>query len=122
MEKADHGQERQCDRACAWKAARLRAGCLSNARGGRQAFPDRLFPGVGRGDEGKALGNCISSFIFEWQWGDQVWLAQPVFEGWQQFQGDNFHMQALAFNRFLFVWSLKRRTKSRLKLNILVPR
>ena len=41
-------------------------------------------------DEGKALGNCISSFIFEWQWGHQVWLAQPVFEGWQQFQGRQF--------------------------------
>ena len=69
----------------------------------------------------KRLGNRISSFIFEWQWGHKVWEVQPVFEGWQQFQGDSFYMQAIAFNRFLFVWSLRSEIDAALKLNILVP-
>jgi hypothetical protein len=69
----------------------------------------------------KLLGNRISSFIFEWQWGHQYWELRPVFEGWQQFHGDNFYMQALVFNRFLFVWSLPPEIVTPLKLNILVP-
>lgn len=67
------------------------------------------------------VGNRISSFIFEWLPGNKLWEVRPIFEGWQQFRGDNFYMQAVAFNNFLFVWSFMKEIKPTLKLNILVP-
>jgi hypothetical protein len=72
------------------------------------------------GQQGKS-GNRVSSFLFEWQSLKLLWEANPAFKGWQQFRGDNFYMQAVAFNGFLFVWSLQPKIESTLKLNILVP-
>jgi len=53
-----------------------------------------------------AKPNRTSSFIFEWQWSTEFWEARPVIDGWERFQGSRFYMQAIAFNSFLFVWSL----------------
>ncbi len=68
----------------------------------------------------KDQGNRIFSFLFEWHPGTGLWEGRPVFDGWQQFQGQNFYMQAVVFNRFLFCWSLRNRPESIGKLNILV--
>ena len=65
-------------------------------------------------------GNRVSSFLFEWHGLNLVWEERPVFNGWQQFRGENFYMQAISFNGFLFVWSLQPRISQALKLNILV--
>ena len=65
-------------------------------------------------------GNRVSSFLFEWHGLNLVWEERPVFNGWQQFRGENFYMQAISFNGFLFVWSLQPRINQALKLNILV--
>jgi hypothetical protein len=66
--------------------------------------------------------NRSSSVIYEWQWRNQIWEARPVQDGWERFEGSPFYMQAIAFNSFLFVWSLHTAiTASRLpKLNILI--
>ncbi len=72
------------------------------------------------GTAGGRLGNRVSSFMFEWYAVTGVWEARPVSNGWQQFQGQNFYMQAVAYNGFIFVWSLRRNIDSTLKLNILV--
>ncbi|MEF8719791.1 MAG: kelch repeat-containing protein [Candidatus Accumulibacter necessarius] len=69
---------------------------------------------------GKDQGNRIFSFLFEWHPGTGLWEGRPVFDGWQQFQGQNFYMQAVVFNRFLFCWSLLKDPESTGKLNILV--
>jgi hypothetical protein len=99
------------------------------------SLPDRLFL-LGSFQEwadahtpGSDLGNRISSFMFEWQWGKLAWEVQPIIEGWQQFHGDNFYMQAIAFNRCVFVWSLPSDIEGELemngnailKLNIFIP-
>jgi len=65
-------------------------------------------------------GNRIFSFLFEWHSGTGLWEGRPVFDGWEQFQGQNFYMQAVVFNRFLFCWSLRNDPKFIGKLNILV--
>lgn len=65
-------------------------------------------------------GNRISSFLFEWHGLNEVWEERPVFNGWQQFRGENYYMQAVTFNGFLFVWSLQPSISQTLKLNILV--
>jgi len=65
-------------------------------------------------------GNRISSSLLEWHGLNLVWEERPVFNGWQQFRGENFYMQAVSFNGFLFVWSLQPRISQTLKLNILV--
>ena len=67
-------------------------------------------------------GNRIFSFLFEWHPGTGLWEGRPVFDGWQQFQGQNFYMQAVVFNRFLFCWSLRDDPTFIGKLNILVSR
>jgi hypothetical protein len=66
--------------------------------------------------------NRSSSAIYEWQWRNQIWEARPVPDGWERFEGSPFYMQAIAYNSFLFVWSLHTAiTASRLpKLNILI--
>jgi hypothetical protein len=97
----------------------------SDVSAGDGAGYDRLFligsfKEWGNGRAGEKLGNRISSFMFEWHSSTSVWEASPVFDGWQQFQGDNFYMQAVAYNRFLFVWSLRPMVDSTLKLNILI--
>jgi hypothetical protein len=69
---------------------------------------------------GKVQGNRIFSFLFEWHPGTGFWEGRPVFDGWQQFQGQNFYMQAVVFNRFLFCWSLRNDPKFIGRLNILV--
>ena len=68
----------------------------------------------------KDQGNRISSFLFEWHPGTCLWESRPVFDGWQQFQGQNFYMQAVFFNRFLFCWSLLNEPTFMGRLNILV--
>jgi hypothetical protein len=65
-------------------------------------------------------GNRISSFLFEWHPGTGYWESYPVLDGWQQFQGENFYMQAVSFNRFLFCWSLRTAERFKGKLNVLV--
>jgi hypothetical protein len=65
-------------------------------------------------------GNRISSFLFEWHPGTGYWESYPVLDGWQQFQGENFYMQAVGFNRFLFCWSLQTDPGFTGKLNVLV--
>src|SRR4029078_9288964 len=65
-------------------------------------------------------GNRVFSFLFEWNPGTSLWEARPVFDGWQQFQGQNFYMQAVVFNRFLFCWSLQNDAEFRGKLKLLV--
>jgi len=65
-------------------------------------------------------GNRISSFLFEWHPGTGFWESYPVLDGWQQFQGENFYMQAIGFNRFLFCWSLRTDQGFKGKLNVLV--
>ena len=57
------------------------------------------------------------------QWAKEkklVWEERPVVNGWQQFHGDNFYMQAITFNGFLFVWSLQPDIHQRLKFNVLI--
>jgi hypothetical protein len=71
------------------------------------------------GDD-KDQGNRIFSFLFEWHPGTGLWEGRPVFDGWQQFQGQNFYMQAVVFNRFLFCWSLPNDPNFIGRLNILV--
>ena len=65
-------------------------------------------------------GNRVFSSQFEWHGLNLVWEETPVFNGWQQFRGENFYMQAVTFNGFLFVWSLQPGISHTLKLNILV--
>jgi hypothetical protein len=75
------------------------------------------------------LGNRISSFHFEWQEKRSIWESKPVGDGWQQFGGENFSMQTLAFNRFIYIYTLygdaiypKEGTELvDLKLNIRIP-
>jgi hypothetical protein len=71
-------------------------------------------------EKGRDQGNRIFSFLFEWHPGTGLWEGHPVFDGWQQFQGQNFYLQAVVFNRFLFCWSLLNDPKFIGKLNILV--
>jgi hypothetical protein len=68
----------------------------------------------------KVRGNRSSSFLMEWHPGTESWESRPVIDGWQQFRGSNFYMQAVAFHRFIFVWSLQDDDSSEGKLNILV--
>ena len=68
----------------------------------------------------RPTGNRISSFIFEWHEGSSLWEAGSVFNAWQQFHGDTYCMQAVAFNQFLFVLSLQSPIEAALKLNILM--
>ncbi len=65
-------------------------------------------------------GNRISSFLFEWHGGTSSWEVHPVFDGWQQYRGQTFYLQAIAFNHFLFCWSLQDDPRFKGKLNILV--
>jgi hypothetical protein len=65
-------------------------------------------------------GNRVSSSIFEWHTVKEVWEERPVVNGWQQFHGDNFYMQAITFNGFLFVWSLQPDVHQILKFNVLI--
>jgi hypothetical protein len=65
-------------------------------------------------------GNRISSFLFEWHPDTGFWESYPVLDGWQQFEGENFYMQAVSFNRFLFCWSLRTNEGFKGKLNVLV--
>lgn len=87
---------------------------------------DRLFligsflEGDDSGTE-KKTGSRVSSFLFEWLARKGFWEARPVFNGWQQFRGSNFYMHAVAFNGFLFLWSLQQVIDSTPKLNILIP-
>jgi hypothetical protein len=75
------------------------------------------------------VGNRSSSFLFEWRERSRTWESNPVSDGWQQFQGENFSMQALAFNRFLYIYSLDQealfpqggKELVNLKLNIRIP-
>ncbi len=52
------------------------------------------------------LGNRISSFHFEWLERTGRWESKPVVDGWQQFEGENFSMQTLAFNGFIYIYTL----------------
>jgi hypothetical protein len=82
----------------------------------------RLFMGGTFLENATGAPNRTSSFIFEWQWRNQIWEARPVIDGWERFEGSMFYMQSVSFNRFLFVWSLHTAiAKSRPKLNILIP-
>jgi len=90
-----------------------------------KAQSDRLllmgsFKELAMNGNNKDQGNRISSYLFEWHPGTGLWEGRPVFDGWQQFQGQNFYMQAVVFNRFLFCWSLLNETKFMGRLNILV--
>jgi len=51
------------------------------------------------------VGNRISSFHFEWQEKKEIWESKPVGDGWQQFEGENFAMQTLALNGFIYVYT-----------------
>jgi hypothetical protein len=51
------------------------------------------------------VGNRISSFHFEYQEKKDVWESKPVGDGWQQFEGENFAMQTLALNGFIYVYT-----------------
>jgi len=73
------------------------------------------------GAANRKLGNRISSFLFERHEGVKFWEVNPVSNGWEQFYGNFFYMQAIAYNSFLFTWSLRSNNDSTLKLNILVP-
>ena len=68
--------------------------------------------------------NRIRSLIFELKRRTNVWQQSPVIDGWEQFEGGFFYMQAVAFNGFLFVWSLLSNISKSAppKLNILIPR
>jgi hypothetical protein len=87
------------------------------------ATGQRLFLGGTFRDHGEQ-SNRSSSFIFEWQWRNEVWETRPMIDGWERFEGSRFYMQGIAFNRFLFVWSLHTAIDSALppKLNILISR
>jgi hypothetical protein len=67
-------------------------------------------------------GNRVFSFLFEWHPSTALWEGRPVFDGWEQFQGQNFYMQAVVFNRFIFCWSLRNDPDFMGRLNILVSR
>ena len=68
----------------------------------------------------KKPGNRVSSFMFEWYEDHAIWQATPVIRTWEQFGGCNYHMQSVAFNRFIYVWSLHSTISPR-QLNILIP-
>ena len=61
-------------------------------------------PSAGPLEQAK-VGNRISSFHFEWQEKKGVWESKPVGGGWQQFEGENFAMQTLALNGFIYVYT-----------------
>jgi hypothetical protein len=88
----------------------------------RSGASQRLFLGGTFLEPAAGKRNRTSSYIFEWQWRNQRWEARPVVDGWERFEGSTFYMQAIAFNSFLFVWSLHTAIESsRLpKLNILI--
>lgn len=75
------------------------------------------------------VGNRISSFHFEWQEKKEVWECKPVADGWQQFEGENFAMQTLALNGFIYVYTFDANAMYPiegaelvdLKLNIRIP-
>ena len=52
------------------------------------------------------VGNRVSSFHFEWQEKKWIWESKPAGDSWQQFEGENFSMQTLAFNGFIYVYTL----------------
>lgn len=69
-------------------------------------------------------GNRIVSLSLESKRLSKVWQQNPVIDGWEQFEGSFFYMQAIAFNGFIFVWSLISGVEELPppKLNILIPR
>ena len=79
--------------------------------------------------EQQVAGNRISSFQFDWRAKTDTWESRPVSDGWQQFEGQNFSMQAIAFNGFIYVYTLDWKALHpkagdklvHLKLNIRIP-
>jgi hypothetical protein len=77
-----------------------------------------------------ANSNVSVSRILRWQGRNRIWEAEEVGAGWERFEGSDFIMQAVAFNGFLFVWSLHpsltnppaRRVFAPPRLNVLVSR
>jgi hypothetical protein len=69
-------------------------------------------------------GNRIVSLSLESKRLSKVWQQNPVIDGWEQFEGGFYYMQAVAFNGFIFVWSLISGVDELPppKLNILIPR
>ncbi len=78
----------------------------------------------------KAKRNLHSSFLFEWHGRNRKWERRSVGDGWQQFEGDPFYMQAVCFGGFIYVWSVHAMLESKdalpsqkapPKLNVLIP-
>jgi hypothetical protein len=50
--------------------------------------------------------NISVSRILKWQERNKIWEAEEVGAGWERFEASEFLLQAVAFNNFLFVWTL----------------
>ena len=72
---------------------------------------------------GKEAGNISISRLYTWQRRNSTWEAEEVGHGWERFEGSDFYMQAIAFNRFIFLWSLHSDVSpaNRPRLNVLIP-
>jgi hypothetical protein len=77
-----------------------------------------------------AKSNVSVSRILRWQENNRIWEAEEVGAGWERFEGSEFIVRAVAFNGFIFVWSLHpsltnppaRRIFAPPRLNVLVSR
>lgn len=69
--------------------------------------------------------NLLRSHLYERFEREDFWCVRNVGEGWEIFEGTEFHMQSLAFGGFLYFWSLgpdasvTRALKP--KLNVFIP-
>jgi hypothetical protein len=79
-----------------------------------------LVDGVDKEKQGREVGNRISSFMFEWHPDHEKWETTPVIRTWEQFGGDSYYMQSVAFNRFIYVWSLNADIPAK-RLNVFIP-
>jgi hypothetical protein len=66
--------------------------------------------------------NVSVSRLYEWQPDNKKWEAEEVGRGWDRFEGSEFYMHAVSFNRFLFLWSMHRTPEYQRapRLNVLI--
>lgn len=74
-----------------------------------------------RGTAEDYKGGALSAMVYSLCASRQLWEANPVSWGWEQFGGSPFLMQSLVFNRFWFFWSLYRKIEIPPKLNVFIP-
>jgi hypothetical protein len=68
-----------------------------------------------------AESRIISSFMFKLNAEQEKWERYPVSWPWEQYWGLSYAMQSVAFNRFLFLFSLYQAMTPGSRLNVFVP-